>query len=207
MAPADRSSLLALAGELEREDGRLAAELDVVDGLARRLHAVREGVRHLEDHLSRIERERGHLERAVVEIDELLARARAAVEHDPPSVAGLEERRLRALQRRDAVVFEEREALDDVRALGDEAQELTHLIERTPRLACSSLHEPGRDLASIASWTEPAHAALVVARSALEDERQLIAREAAEAAAVALGEPVGPASVGGLRRRLEQEPA
>jgi DNA repair exonuclease SbcCD ATPase subunit len=207
-----RSDLLELAEELEREDRRLAAELEVVDGLAHRLHAVREGVGRIEAQLAQIGREEEHLERALAEIDALLAGARAAAaeQDDSPDghdglPAALEERRRHTVERREQVAAERQDALDGVRALADEARAVEAALQRTPRLAGSVRHPPGDDLASIALWTEPAHAVLLVARGALEEERQLTVREAAEAASAALGEPVGPGSVGGLRRRLERE--
>jgi septal ring factor EnvC (AmiA/AmiB activator) len=119
-----RSDLLELAEELEREDRRLAAELEVVDGLAHRLHAVRDGVGRIEAQLVQTAREEEHLERALAEIDALLAGARAAAaeQDDSPDghdglPAALEERRRHTVERREQVAAERQDALDGVRAL------------------------------------------------------------------------------------------
>ena len=221
MGRADRSSLLALAGELERRDLRLAAELDVVAGLWRRLQAVRERARRIEETRDRAVREQDHLQGTLGEIEALLRRAadradgalaaddsderRPAAVQARAAANALEERRRRAAERLESLAAEARRTEDDVRALANEAGAILARMRETRRLAATAGREPGAGLGSIALWAEPAQAALLLARSALEEERQRTVREAAEAVSAALGEAVALGSVGRLRRRLEQE--
>ncbi|MBA3788673.1 MAG: hypothetical protein H0X21_08270, partial [Actinobacteria bacterium] len=53
-------------------------------------------------------------------------------------------------------------------------------------------------------WVSRAHAAVFVARSGLETERERVVREANELAASVLGEPFSATSVDVVRKRLEQ---
>ena len=223
MDRADRSSLLALAGALERRDLRLAAELDLVAGLWRRLQAVRARARRIEETSDRAARDQDHVQGMLGEIEALLRPARRAADLADGALAddaderrlaavqtraaanALEERRRRAAERLESLAGETRQAEDEVRALAGEADAISARMRETPRLAAIGGREPGTGLGSIALWAEPAQAALLLARSALEEERQRTVREAAEAVSAALGEAVALGSVGRLRRRLEQE--
>ena len=63
----------------------------------------------------------------------------------------------------------------------------------------------GSEVGDLPAWFEWAQSTLLVTRTTLEAERDLIVREAAELLTSALGEPVGPGSVGRLRQRLQRE--
>ena len=63
---------------------------------------------------------------------------------------------------------------------------------------------PGPGIEGVLEWAARAHAAVFVARSGLETERERVVREANELAASVLGEPLYATSVALVRQRLEE---
>jgi hypothetical protein len=226
-----RREVLAAAAELERADREQAAALDVVDGLGRRVDELRDRVAADRDTLERVPGERAQLaqlegeardrhERAQGQLSaartrlaelgsandsEVLEAARRAVERGALAVseaaAGLE----RLTGRREELRSEEQRARVDAEEVEAEARRLARDLREAPRVSASGIDDPDAGLDGADAWAEQAQAGLLVARTGLERERERTVREAAELGASALGEPVGPAGVAAIRRRLERE--
>ena len=75
-------------------------------------------------------------------------------------------------------------------------------LESAPRVAHPEPPAPG--IEGVLEWAARAHAAVFVARSGLETERERVVREANELAASVLGEPLYATSVALVRQRLEE---
>jgi hypothetical protein len=75
-------------------------------------------------------------------------------------------------------------------------------LEAEPRVT----HSPpgGGNLGDVLDWAARAHAAILVARSGLDVERERIFREANELGSSVLGEPLQAANVSLVRRRVEE---
>lgn len=198
MVRADRSDLLAFAEELESRDAALAAELGRLQALSARLEEIRSALRDASETLRRVPRELAHAERARAEADGLLTIARR--EHVP---AGAHEgqRELDALAER---VRHLTDLIEELRAEDRAATEQRDVIDGEAALLAEEL-AAGSRVGELPAWFEWAQSTLLVSRTTLEAERDLIVREAAELLTSALGEPVGPGSVVRLRQRLLRE--
>lgn len=223
---ADRADpSLAFATELEGRDEAVAAKLAALSALGRRTDDVRERAERVKAFLERLPADQAHLEtalaeaeRELVEAREALARARAAVErarnedarttarrheaHAASDVHTTEERRDRLIGRREVLAREAIEAGAESESLAAAAQELSGELGDAPRVA--QPEPPGAGLSDVLDWAARAHAAVLVARSGLETERERVIREANELAASVLGEPLHSTSVAAVRRRLEE---
>ena len=75
-------------------------------------------------------------------------------------------------------------------------------LGEAPRVRLTA--EPGEEPADVLEWAARAHAAILVARSGLESERDRIFREANELGSSVLGEPLQSTNVTLVRRRVEE---
>jgi chromosome segregation ATPase len=226
----DQDGLLRIARELEARDERLAAAIAEVDALQREAEEVRGRARAFEEFLERLPLEQEAAEAALREAErEADARTRALA--DPEDEVGRAEdsrdpERLAAARRalvraRDAAasagrkVARSRQVLDHLAReaesvrresplLERRAHELAGRLARMPRISGKAAEEPVPGLGGTIDWGDRARAALFVARSGLETERERVVREANELATSALGEAAAPTSVTLVRERLER---
>ncbi len=199
MVRADRSDLLAFAEELESRDAALAAELGRLQALSARLEEIRAALRETTETLRRVPRELAHADRARAEADRLLAVARR--EYEPAHGAAGGHREADALAER---VTHLTALIEELRAEERAATERRDAINGEAALLAEALGTGSR-VGALPAWFDWAQSTLLVSRTTLEAERDLIVREAAELLTSALGEPVGPRSVGRLRQRLQRE--
>jgi DNA repair exonuclease SbcCD ATPase subunit len=226
-----RREILAAAGQLERADLECAAALDVVDGLGRRVGGLRDRIAAVRQTHERVPAELAQLEQLDAEERDRLERAQGELSAARKRLAGLGstgnsealEAARRAVERGDAAVSEAAAALERLagrreelraeergtRAEADEieadARRLAGDLREAPRLSANDVDDPDAGLDGADAWAERAQAGLLVVRTGLEQERERTVREAAELGASALSEPVGPAGVAAIRRRLERE--
>jgi chromosome segregation ATPase len=232
MADPRASDHLALARDLEQRDIDVAARLDAVaavlgrvDGVRARATRVRvalEGMPGKIEHAERDERDarareaearaeldeaerrfadvsgsRRASEDAKVEAERALRRAMVAAS-DAATSAAKARGRLEDLVREEAALQAEGEGLAvEARSAADE-------VAAVPRVSESGRTVPGTSLGQIEEWGARAHAALFVVRGSLESERERLVLEANSLAAAAFGDHGGGASVGLVRRRLEE---
>jgi chromosome segregation ATPase len=212
------TDLLAYARELEAEDTALAEAIARLDELRSAATGLRGRAEHAMDFLARLpgareaaaqavaeaeaelERRVGDLRNAEAELEraskeEAVLAARRAVVRTRDLAAGAE-RKLERL-RGEAETLEE-----EARAVNTELPELDRVAgELATKL--DGLPEPGT--IGPAAWAARAEAALFVARSGLEAQRERVVRQANELGASAFGEPLVSASVSLVRERLEQQ--
>jgi chromosome segregation ATPase len=224
-------SLLAVAAELEARDERIGAELAEIAEVAARAARIDERARELAAFLEavpaelaaldgqreilqrRLELARTEEAAAVQRLAELegarraqARRVQAERERDQARDAAEDASRgLERLQeRRDKLLDEESGSHTQADALADEAREVAAEARRQSRVSASGRGEPGLGLAGLTAWADRVQAALLVARSGLDSERERVVREASELGTAVLGEPLGGSSVAVVRRRLEQ---
>jgi chromosome segregation ATPase len=229
--PAD--PLLAYARELEEADGTLARTWSRVEELRREVAGLRDHSVEIQLLLERLPDERRAREEAVRSAEEELGRrvaeseaAAAVLLEAERSRAGEEEvaaARRGVVRTRDAAASAERRldrarnAREQLERDADRAEEETPQIERRavelaasvgeiPRVSAHASEVPAPGLAATLAWASRAEAALFVARSGLESERERIVRQANELGASALGESLGATSVALVRERLERRP-
>lgn len=218
-------SSLVFATELAERDAALAAQLglllglgDEIDGLRSRalelgtLFALLPDDRaHLDEALRGAERDADGARTALGEAERALERARgedarATAErhraHAATDLRTAEERVERLRARRVALEQEAEQAQAEARDLEPRAAELARRLAEAPR--ASRTEPPGSGLGELAEWGSRAHAAVLVARSGVETERERVVREANELAAAVLGEPLYATSVAIVRERLEE---
>jgi chromosome segregation ATPase len=221
--------LVEVARELEARDERVGAELELVGRLHARAARVAERAAELAAFTERLPAERERLQTAVRDAEtETAAKARArdeATEHvaraetegdreavaaarravvrtaDAASVAAKELERLRDelhdLEARAAGLARE------VPELAGEAGSVSAEMRAVPRLA-ETATDPQPTLDGLVDWGSRARAALLVARGALESERERLVREANELGAAALGDTAAATSVSLVRERVER---
>ncbi len=90
-------------------------------------------------------------------------------------------------------------------ALEAQAAELAADLVARPRLADEAVAGPGPGAAGIAEWGTQAWAALLVARSQVAVEGDVVVRTANELGAAVLGESLPPLSASAVARRVERE--
>ena len=216
---------LAYALELEQRDETAAALLATLAALDRRIGEVRAGAERVAAFRERLPADRTHLETALAEAERQLeaardaaARAHEAVErarnedaratarrHEAHAASDLhttEERRDRLVVRGEALDREAEDAEAEAAMLDAAARELSTELESAPRVARPEPPAPG--IEGVLEWAARAHAAVFVAGSGLETERERVVREANELAASVLGEPLYATSVALVRQRLEE---
>ena len=199
--------------ELRREVAALRGRAEEVDRLLTGLPAAREAaaqaVRAAEadlgrrmDAVEKAERELAAAERRRDE--ERLAAARRAVVRTRDAAATAEGRLDRARVARDQLERDAERAREDAPQLERRAAELAARLGGAARVSAHAAAAPAPGLAGTLAWTARAEAALFVARSGLEAERERVVREANELGASALGEQLGATSVALVRERLER---
>ena len=216
---------LAFAVELEQRDETAAARLATLAALDRSVDDIRAQAERVSVFNERLPADRSHLEQALVDAEtdlssardalvganEAVARARSddarttARRHEAHAASDLhtsEERRNRLAGRQESLEREAVEADSESASLFAEALALSGALETAPRVARPA--PPGPHLEEILEWTARAHAALFVARSGLETERERVVREANELAASVLGEPLYATSVAVVRKRIQE---
>ncbi len=175
-----------LASLPERRTEIAARRAAAQEDLERRRRAVEEALRELEEAEKHRSEERiADAQRAVARAQEHAAAGAARVARIEQQAADLEEQAAAA----------ERE-LPELRA---RAAKIAARMRDAPRVADPPA--PGDDLVD---WGSRARAALYLARTGFEREREQIVREAGEIGTSALGEPVYGSTVEALVRRLEQ---
>ena len=216
---------LAFAEELEQRDAALAERLALLGDLGLRVDDLRAQVERLGRFLDRLPAELAQLDVTRAQAEGDLAVARTALErarHSSERARGedavaaarkyearaatdartREERRTRLAARREGLEQEADAADAGSRSLEAQAHELAAELERAPRVTRPDPPVGGLD--GLREWGSRAHAAVFVARSGLETEREQVVREANELAGSVLGEPVYATSVAAVRRRLEE---
>ena len=216
---------LAFAVELEQRDAALAERIAHLGELGRRVDELRAQAARLGNVLARLPLDRKQLDAAIAGSERdretaqtALDQARRAVErargedaaatarrheaHAATDVRTTEDRRSRLIARREELEREADTAAADSHSLAARSRELAAELEAAPRVAGPEPPAPGLD--ALADWGSRAHAAVFVARSGLETERERIVREANELEASVLGEPLYATSVSLVRERLEQ---
>jgi hypothetical protein len=188
--------VLDVVRELERQDAAVAAAIEAATAVERSLEGLRARAVGAAEALARLPGDRAR----VVEARELAARAfgeaRAAVDAADEEEAASARRALElaearaadaeaaiaAVEREAAAAEAERDHVDaDARVLSERLAALERLHQVEP---------PSAGLAGALDWTSRARAAVFVARSGLEQERERIVREAEELGAALLGEQV-----------------
>ena len=215
---------LAYARELEQRDAAVAARIEHVLALGRRADELRSRAETVEAELALLPERRTQLTAASAEAERVLARAgttladaqreQAASSGEPGERARLraaqaateeraaEERRARLVGRVAALELDEKRLREEADELGRIAEQIADELEGEPRIASPA--PASWELATLKEWTARAHAAVLVARSGLESERDKIVREANELASSVLGEALQATSAASLRGRLER---
>ena len=216
---------LDYARELEQRDAEVAARIEHGVELARRTDELRSRAEGVETELAHLPERRGRVEAAAAEAERELAAAREALveaereqqrtgsgEAAEPArrrlaraegdVRAAEERHARLLARLAELQQGEERLCREIEELRRLAAELAAELGREPRIAGLPPPPTDADLATLRDWASRAHAALLVARSGLETERDRISREANELATSVLGESVPAMSTAAGRERL-----
>ncbi|MBA2331177.1 MAG: hypothetical protein H0V94_00090 [Actinobacteria bacterium] len=218
-------TVLAFVDELEQRDAALARPLALLVELGRSVDEIRSCAEQIRIFQQRLPRDREQLETTLAEsarqfevAKTALGVARSAVErarsddaktaarrreaHALTDVRTTDERRLQLVARREELAREERAAAEEIQMLDVRARELAAELVTAPRVAAPD--RPGAGLDGLLDWASGAHAAVVVARSGLETERERVVREAHELASSVLGESLSATSVAAIRKRLEE---
>jgi chromosome segregation ATPase len=219
---------LEFVRDLKRADSELAEALAEferlaagVDELGTRAHALHEFQGGFSSEHARLEAEHAEAGGVLAAArDELTAAAHALEEarRDAAREAAARTRSIRAhdaarmaerrLDERDAELRRlEAEAADadrEVAVLEERAGELAAVLGGLPRVADEAAEQPGPGLADLADWATKARASLFVARAGVAVERTALVRQAEEAGAVALGEPLVAGSAADVERLLER---
>ena len=229
---ADVDSLLALAADIERRDGDVAAALELVLDLARRADEITARAAQLQLLLESAPGEIAALDRSEAEARDRHADTAAALAQAERHAAELAQStrsssEARAAAARDLELSQEIAAeaasrLDrlahdragllravsaaqaDALDLAGAAHDVASRLQEAPRVSTSGREEPGHDLAQLSEWGSRVHAALFVVRGQLEGERDRLVREANELGGAVLGEQLAGSSVALVRRRLEE---
>ena len=222
---------VALLRELERADEAAAAQLAEVDELAGEVSELRERAVELHTFFTRLPEERTSRAAAAEEAVRALAEAHATAERAAEASARAEgeadaeqvaEARRFEVRARDSLYITERRAESareqmtelearaeaaerETSALEARARELAATLQLRPRLAEAAVGEPRPEAVGIAEWATRARAALLVAHSQAEDEREALVRQANELGALVLGETLPPLGASAVARRVERE--
>ncbi len=218
---------VARARDLEARDRELAGAIEELRELEREVERIRGSAEEIQAALTSYPIERAALElrrgEAVEELarrrarqaqaEQALERARGRASREGAAEAEREAARAReaavaaeaALARvdRSILALDERklEADRTIPVLARAALTAHGKLEARPRVDSPGL--PPRQAEELAAWAGRARAALLLARSGLEREREGVVREANEMGAALLGDPLFAGGVAGLRRRLE----
>jgi chromosome segregation ATPase len=222
---------VVLLKELERADEAAAAELADVDELSGEVSELRERALELLAFFARLPEERAARATAAEEAVRALAEAHAAADRAAEASARAEgeadaeqvaEARRFEVRARDSLHMAERRAesareqMTELEARAEAAQRETSALEARardlattlqvrPHLAAAAVGEPEPAAVGVADWATRARAALLVARSQVEDEREALVRQANELGALVLGETLPPLGASAVARRVERE--
>jgi chromosome segregation ATPase len=189
-------AVLAAVQELEQRDAAVAAAIEAVTAVERSLEELRARAAEAAEELARLPGDRARVaearEAAARAVDEARAELGAADEERGAAAqralelaeaqAAEAAAAVSAVERRAAAAAVERDRVDDeARLVSDRLSALERIHEVEP---------PSAGLAGALDWTSRARAAVFVARSGLEQERERIVREAEELGAALLGEQV-----------------
>ena len=233
MVAGTHAELVSVAAELERRDATLARELDSLADVAERAGNVWSRAEEVLSLLERLPDEVEELGGRVEAAGAQAAAARAALAEADERVVALTRARRRkqdeldraereAATARQLVADSEsdvsrlRDQLARLRAaepglrredatLVHDAERIAAELARSPRIPPDGILEPGSSLGELVEWGLLVRSRVLVARAALEGERERIVTEANVLASGALGEPLGASSVTLLRRRLEED--
>ena len=232
MAGGHVTELVSRAAELEHRDAVVAAELERLADLAGRAGEVRSRAADVAASLERLPGELDDLARLVdearAETEDAGEQARLARErHDSLEharrrkqdeieraareaataaelLADAEARVERLLARADELRASEMRLRAEAVGLGPVAAQIAAELARAPRIADSPGLEPGTTLAELEQWGLVVRSTVLVARGALEADREQLVVEANALAARVLGDQLGASSVAVVRRQLEQ---
>ena len=208
---------LDFARELEQRDTEAGERLEVLARLGREADRIRAGAEELASFSERLPAQREQVASALAEAEAELQGARDALavaersEDDQAereaaaaraAVAAAEEAVERTARRRTALEREAEVAQARAAELVTAAAEAARALQAAPRVRLSTA--PGGELEDVLDWAARAHAAILVARSGLETERDRIFREANELGSSVLGEPLQATNVTLVRRRVEE---
>lgn len=188
-AAAVGAALAAIPGELAANDAAREAARVAEDVAADELALAEARVASLE----RSRRRRDDLDQAHRE----LSRARE-------SLADAHARSRRAMGRRAEILDDERALRAEAEGLAVEAEAVAADLAETPRLPALGRADAGAGLAGIEAWCGQVRGALLVARGALDTERERLVTEANTLGATTLDEPLAVSSVALVRQRLER---
>jgi chromosome segregation protein len=217
-----------VARELEARDEALAAATAELLELEQEIEQIRRRAEEIGSLRARLPEERAALAQRLSEAHAELERRRAAAREAEEELERAEEKGNRdeiAAARRAVVRTKDEEGTATKRVTrieqlaADLDREATEAEREAPTLeaeaakAAARLADLGRvappqtpekGLHAVTQWAARAKAALFVARSGIERERDSVVREANELGAAILGEPLMASSVTGVRRRLEE---
>jgi DNA repair exonuclease SbcCD ATPase subunit len=208
---------LDFARELEQRDTEVGERLEVLGRLAGEVDRIREDAVELVSVRERLPAERQQVASALAEAEaglqaahDALAvaersggdRAESELAAARAAVAAAEEGVRRTAGRQAALEREIEEAQARAASLGAAAAAAARALEAAPRVRLAAA--PGGELAAVLDWAARAHAAILVARSGLDAERDRIFREANELGSSVLGEPLQSTNVAVVRRRVEE---
>ena len=222
---------LALLHELERADEAVAAELAETDELSAGVDGLRVRALELDEFLARLPERRAVSSEAVVEARRALEEAEAGVTLAADEVAraeaggdeerlaearrfelrardslGMAKRRLEFAVERGAELDAQADAAErESASLDARTAELAAALLARPRLSGEAVVKPGRGPVAVAEWGTRARAALLVARSQLNTEREAVVRQANELGASVLGEELPVLGTAAVADRIEQE--
>jgi hypothetical protein len=232
VAGTSREELVAHAAALERCDAELAAELGMLTDLAERAGTLRARAAEIHQVLERLPHELDELAGREVDARAEVDVAQAELTRAEERVAALSRARRRKqdeLERAEREASTARDLLDDTRAEVDRlgvradalrasehelhteaatlpamAKAIAAELVRIRRVPEAPGMKPGDTLAELEEWGLLVRSSVLVARGALEAERERIVVEANALASGALGEPLAASNVALVRRRLEE---
>ncbi len=222
-----RLAVLVELVQADREQSEMLAELD---RLLEQTAAVRARSDRIAAVLESAPSERARIDGEVSAAEhDVHVRSAALAEAEAQLVeaqAGADEEQLAALRRAvvragDALSIAEKraaasraEATELERGLAEVEQEVPEIesqasslagsLRDRARLAREAARPPAPGLDGVAEWATSARAALVVARSGLETEREAVIRQANELGSAVLGEPLEASSAALVAQRVEQ---
>ena len=221
------ASALAYVRELERRDAAVANDLDSVEQLLGRTRELAERAGRTRRFLQRLPREceaaAAAVERAAADVSahrRQLQTARAAArdasrrnvaEHEADAerircaLERAEEDLASAVRRAADLDLRAVETEEEAKALDATGAELARELRAAPRLAARWPGVPEAGLDDLLAWAARTEGALLLARGALNGDREAIVREANELAANVIGGTTAPAGVARIRERVEQE--
>ncbi len=219
------TSLLDLAGDLERRDAAVATEIDRVATLSDDARGIGRRTEAIGELLDGVPGERAAADQSMAEATDLrdaadiaLATAEALCAKleatDPATDASHDLSRAhdaardalarvhRAAHRRATLDEAEHTARAEVVALVAQARAVAGRLAGLPRVSASGRALPEPTVGGLVEWAARVHTALLVVRSQLDVERDRLVREANELGSVVLGEQLAGNSVERVGRRV-----